>query len=275
MPSASFAATASSQSWIQNLFKFGHYAKGLVYIFVGLVAFATAIGSAQGPSGPRDLIDFLRRQPFGQTLVVVLALGLLSYAAWRWIKAIQDPGGNGSDARGIAKRIGYAASGSVYAGLSLAALGGVFSSVPSGGENAKQDLVARVLASPWGEFAVLAAALCILGVAFIQAYRGLAEKFLTEIYLGELDYKKRQFIKNFGKAGHLARAVTFAIMSYFLFLAALRSNPSSVRGLEGALEFLQQNVYGIWLLGLVALGMLCYGVYMMVKAHYGKIGSVV
>jgi hypothetical protein len=60
-------------------------------------------------------------------------------------------------------------------------------------------------------------------------------------------------------------------MGYFLLQAALRSDPGEARGLDGALRALQQQSYGPWLLGLVALGLIGYGIYQLVEARYRRI----
>jgi len=44
-----------------------------------------------------------------------------------------------------------------------------------------------------------------------------------------------------------------------------------VRGLDGALQALAEQPYGPWLLGIVALGLVAYGVHMGVQARYRRI----
>ncbi|MBD0346358.1 MAG: DUF1206 domain-containing protein, partial [Coleofasciculus sp. Co-bin14] len=48
---------------------------------------------------------------------------------------------------------------------------------------------------------------------------------------------------------------------FFLIQAAHQSNSNQVRGLEGALDSLARQPYGLWLLGIVAIGLIAYGVY--------------
>ena len=40
---------------------------------------------------------------------------------------------------------------------------------------------------------------------------------------------------------------------------------------DGALRALQQQSYGPWLLGLVSLGLIGYGIYQLVEARYRRI----
>ena len=57
-----------------------------------------------------------------------------------------------------------------------------------------------------------------------------------------------------GVFGHLARAVVFALMGYFLVKAAIDYNPDEAIGLDGALAKLGDSSYGPVLLGAVAVG---------------------
>lgn len=63
----------------------------------------------------------------------------------------------------------------------------------------------------------------------------------------------------------------FVIIGFFLLQAARQSDPNEVRGLDGALQSLAQQPYGPWLLGIVALGLLAYGIHAGVQARYRRI----
>ncbi|HYW07095.1 MAG TPA: DUF1206 domain-containing protein, partial [Longimicrobium sp.] len=68
-----------------------------------------------------------------------------------------------------------------------------------------------------------------------------------------------------------ARGVIFTIVGFFLIRAALQRDPGEARGLEGALEAVHAQSYGPLLLGLMALGLIGYGVLEMVNARYRRI----
>jgi Domain of Unknown Function (DUF1206) len=60
-------------------------------------------------------------------------------------------------------------------------------------------------------------------------------------------------------------------VSEFCEGAALTANPSQARGLSGALRTIEQQPFGPWVLGVVALGLVAYGLYMLVLARYRRI----
>lgn len=260
---------AKNDDWPSWLFTLGHFGKGTVYFIAGGLALATVLGAAREPSGPKDVIQFVNSQPFGQILLVVLAIGLFCYLGWRWYKSIADPFNAGTETKGLVKRIAWLCSGTFYGLLAVYALSIVFGAIGNiSGGGSKDSAVGKLLSQPFGEVLVYLLAVIFLGTAIYQLIRGLKEKFLDKINKSQLGSKKYDVYRKLGKAGHIARSIIFAIISYFLFRAAQASDASQVRGMEGALEYLQNHQYGFWLLGLMGIGMMMYGGFMFVKARY-------
>ena len=56
----------------------------------------------------------------------------------------------------------------------------------------------------------------------------------------------------------------------FLVMAGIRARPETARGLGGALASLAQQPFGPWLLGLVALGLIAYGIFALTEARYRR-----
>jgi hypothetical protein len=88
-----------------------------------------------------------------------------------------------------------------------------------------------------------------------------------------MDASTRQWVRRVCRFGMAARGVVFGIIGLFLLLAAWRNNPGEARGLGGALHSLQEQGYGPWLLGVVALGLVAYGGYQFVLARYRRIDT--
>ena len=74
-----------------------------------------------------------------------------------------------------------------------------------------------------------------------------------------------------GRFGLAARGVVIGIAGGFLIVAALRSDPEEATGLGGALQTLLREPFGLWLLGVVAFGLVTYGLLMLAIARYGRI----
>ena len=65
----------------------------------------------------------------------------------------------------------------------------------------------------------------------------------------------------------------FTIVGVSLTVAALRFDPSEAAGLGGALQELFRQPFGTWILGILALGFVTYGLLMLAVARYGRIAS--
>jgi hypothetical protein len=273
-------------SWLDKLARFGYFVKGVVYLLVGILAVQAAFAAGRGGDveGPRGAIASIAEGGFGQVLLWLLALGLFGYALWKFIQAAKDTEHEGSDAKGTAKRIGFVVSGLVYASLGVwtirlvTTVGG-----GGGGGDQKTEATAWLLSQPFGAWLVGAVGLIIIGVGLYQLKKAVDASFMKHLAvhdertgwtpLDKMTDHPKPWVRRLGRAGHAARAVTYAIIGGFVIVAAIQSDPDETRGLGGALETLGEQPYGPWLLGLVALGLACYGVYCMAAARYRVINA--
>ncbi|MGB3798930.1 MAG: DUF1206 domain-containing protein [Lewinella sp.] len=263
---------ALSHATQNKLFTTGYIAKGVVYCLIGIFAIIAVIGSAGegGTNGPKAVISWIGTNPFGQVLLFLIGVGLLAYCSWRWYTAVKDKENEGSDKEGIAKRIGYAVSGTAYGVLSAHAFKSAFGG-GGGSSNSKQDIIARILAESWGPWVVGIIGAIMAGVAFFQLYRALTDKHMEGIEGLGLGHDQRETFKRTGEVGLTARFVVYGIISYFLFRAALMDDPSQFKGVGESLGFIQDQSYGAVLLALMGLGLLAYGIFMFVRAKYERV----
>lgn len=220
------------------------------------------------------MLQTIQNLPFGRFLLGLVAFGLLSYVIWRLVQAFRDTEDKGSDPKGVARRIGYAGSGLLYAGLAFAAGRAAFSggAANQGDGSTQQSLVAKVLAQPYGEWLVGAIALGVIGGGLYQIYRAYSGKFSKHVNSSSLPADQQNIVFRTGQIGYTARGVVMAIIGYFLMRAALQSNSNAVRGTEGAFDLLASM--GPVVLAVVALGLMAYGVYMLVQAKYPVLRGV-
>ena len=276
------ANTASSKAksaahvddWVRTWAKYGHFAKGVVYCLVGGLTAAAAFGVGGQVTNPRDSLKFILEQPFGKVLLGIVAIGLLFYAFWRIYQAIKDPGNKGDDKKGIAKRLGYGWSGLVYGALAVYAgmmviNGG--SSGSSGSGTSRQGIVSTILGWSGGQIILGAIGVIIILVGLYQIYKAYSEKYKENIQQTGLSGDKQDILMKTGKAGYTARGIVWCIIGYLFIRAAIEHNSSDVGGTQQAFQFLQNSSFGPWLLGLVAIGLFCYGVFMFVKGKYGVV----
>lgn len=261
----------TSDTRLTTLARLGFAARGLVYVLMGWFAIAAA-RSGRAPGDNRSALGSLSDSAAGQALLAVIALGLLGYAIWRFSEAWFDPQQHGSDAKGIAKRAGSAVSGLVHVGLALfaARLAMEWGGGASGDTQADRGS-ARLMALPGGVWLVGAAGLVLLIAAasnFAESYRAKFARHLRS------DLPARQTVVNAGRLGYAARGVVFGLVGWFALQAAVNENPEAAGGTGQALRTLQDQPYGPLLLGVVAAGLLLFGLFGIVQARYRQLQVV-
>ncbi|MBW4693875.1 MAG: DUF1206 domain-containing protein [Lyngbya sp. HA4199-MV5] len=266
------AKRAAANPWIERLARLGFAAKGLVYALVGLLAAQAAFGTGGKKTDTQGVLQTIVTQPFGQVLLSLVAIGLFGYALWRLVEAVADPEHKGTDPKGLLQRCSYAGNGLIYASLALTAVQIVLGASDRSG-NASQDWTARLLAQPFGQWLVGIVGALVIGLGFYQFYEAYRAKFRQTLKLHEMSEAEQTWTLRLGRLGLTARGVVFVVIGFFLLQAARQSNPKQVKGLSGALESLAQQPYGSWVLGLVAIGLIAYGLYYIVQARYRRIGS--
>ncbi|MGF1481673.1 MAG: DUF1206 domain-containing protein [Cyanophyceae cyanobacterium] len=257
--------------WVEKLARFGYATKGAVYGLIGVLALMAAFGSGGKTTDTQGALHTIAGQPFGQVLLIVIAIGLLGYALWRLVEAWKDPEHKGDDAQGIATRLGYVTSGFIYAALSVnAALIAFGSSGGSGGGSSRQTWTARLMQQPFGRWLVGIVGAIVIGVGIYRIYKAYKIKFRKRLNLRELNQNQEQWVVNICRFGIAARGVVFVMLGFFVLQAAYQSDPNEVRGLDGALQTLAQQPYGKILLGVAALGLVAYAIYLVVQARYRR-----
>lgn len=262
--------TKNPSLWVERLARLGYAAKGVVYSIVGLLAAQAAFGAGGKTTDTRGALQEIVGQPFGKVLLGVVALGLFGYVLWQFVQAIKDPEHKGTNTKGILQRISYAISGIIYAGLALSAVKIILGSGGSN-SNSTEDWTARLLSQPFGQWLVGIVGAFIIGLGFYQFYKAFRTKFRKEFNLIELSDTEQKWVKGISRFGLAARGIVFCIIGFFLIQAARQSDASQAQGLGEALQTLAQQPYGAWLLGIVALGLIAYGIYMLMQARYRRI----
>jgi len=247
----------------------GFVARGLIYGIIGILAIKLAIGAGGATTNQQGALRTIARQPFGKVLLILVALGLAGYALWRLVHALLGHGpedfDNGFD------RVAAFGSGIVYGGLCAIAVEILLGSGSSGGAGNAQKTTAGVFGWPGGTWLVGIAGVVVIGIGFYQGYRGISKNFLKDSKTEQMSAWVRNWIEWIGSFGYLARMVVFGLVGVFLIKAAIDYNPHKAVGLDGALAKIAHASYGPFLLGIVAAGLIAFGIYSLSDARYRRI----
>lgn len=271
-PQAAPELTEPARRWIVIAARVGYAAKAFVYAAVGTLAILAAAHTGTRIADSHGAFVAILSEPFGHTLLGVLAAGLAAYAVWRFAQGIFNTDGHARNWRGYAARIGCLFTGLLYVSLSYSALR-LFLGLRqhSSGEQQAKSWTALLLAQPYGVWLVAIAGAGVIGFASREMFTALRADFVKRLALERATPRMSKVVVRCAQIGHLSRAAVFASIGVFLIEAALTSDPREARGLGGALYTLEQQPYGDWLLGAVGAGFLAYAAYLLLLTVYRRL----
>jgi hypothetical protein len=250
----------------------GYLAKGILWFLMGGLTLQAALGMGSARVDQNVVLLRLFAQPFGKYTLIVLAIGLGSYAVWRVMQAFFDPDNQGKDFIGIVNRASYVVTGLGYIGMAFAAFELSTGSGSGGGsEQITRVMTARILTYPLGSLLVGLVGAFITGLGLYQIYLGYSTRFEHAFEEAEMTPEERRWAIHIGRFGFISRSIVFSVIGIIFIHAAIRYEPHQVGFFGQALRSLSEQPYGVYIIGVLGLGLMAYGVYSMVLARYRRI----
>jgi hypothetical protein len=256
----------------QRAARLGYLAKGIMWIMMGGLTLQAALGMGSPRVDQNVVLLRLFAQPFGKYLLIAFAIGLISYALWRVMQAFFDPDHHGKNFIGVVNRASFVITGLGYAGMAFAAIELSLGTGSGGGsEQVTRLMTAQVLKYPLGSLLVGLIGLFITGLGIYQIYLGYSTRFERSFKEAEMTPEERRWAIRIGRFGHISRSIVFSVIGIIFIHAALKYQPNEVGFFGQALRSLSDQPYGVYIIGVLGIGMMAFGVYSMVLARYRRI----
>lgn len=249
----------------------GYAARGVVYLGLGVIVLLAAIDLTPTARGAKAMLAAWAQWPTGLVLIAAMACGLVGFSAWRVLQAIFDADRHGTSPKAWAVRLGQGVSGVIYGTLALWAfeLLDQFEDVGEADEEQNADsAAAAIMALPHGDLLLLIAGLALLGVAAGNVIQGACQDFAKRL---GCDDRVSRWLVPLARLGYGARGLATLPMGLFLIKAGLDAQSSDARSWGGALQAVEQQPFGSWVLGLVAVGLIAFGLFGFVEAILRRI----
>src|SRR5205814_9883 len=130
---------------------------------------------------------------------------------------------------------------------------------------------ARLMSHEAGRWLVLLAGAVVVIVGVVLLVRSFAQKFEKYLDVKHMGAWQRTWLPRLGVVGYAARGVVAALIGAFVIQAAVTFDPQKAVGVDGALKRLAAEPYGPLLLGVVAVGLLAFGLFSFVEARFRKV----
>ena len=259
------AASASRSPAVRMLARAGFVFIGLVHILIGVIALQLVQGRG-GEADQSGAIGTLASKPGGGILLWAGAVACGALALWMFSEAFYGARSE-TESKKKVKEAATAVGKAVVFGF-LAFTFAVFAA--GGSKNSSQsatDFTAKLMGAPAGVVFVIVVGLAIVGAGVFYAYRGVSRKFMKDL---QDPGSARTAVEWLGTVGYAAKGVVLAAVGVLIVVAAATADPSKSSGLDGGLKALGSQPYGVFLLAAIAAGLICYGVYSMARARYGR-----
>ncbi len=266
------AKRAANSTAVEAGARAGFGARGVIYVLVGVLALRIAFTGGGQQADRGGAIAEIAEKPFGKVLLWALGIALVGMALWRLSEALF--GQAGPDGRKPAKRAMAAGRCVFYGFVAYSVLSFAAGDSGSGGgssDQQSQDVTAKALGWPGGQWIVGVAGAAVACAGLWIAVRALLRKFHKHLKMSEMSRRTRRAVDVAGVFGGTARGTVFATAGGFAVAAAIEHRPDRSKGMDDTLRSFTDTPAGPWLLAVIALGLVAFGVFSWANARYRKV----
>jgi Domain of Unknown Function (DUF1206) len=257
---------AANSRTMRFLARAGLAARGVLYVIIGWIAVQVAFGHSRQQADRTGALHSISATPVGGILLWLLVIGFIGMAVWQLSAALYgSPGAHGSKASSrLAALCRAVIYGVIAYGVVTYAIG---AGSPQDSDQQSVDVTAALMKHPGGRILV-----AVIGVAFIGGGLYLAYKAWRKDFRRELEPMRSsvgtRLVDWLGEFGGIARGLVFVTVGAFLVVAAADAQPGQAKGLDSSLRALAATPLGPWLLLLVAIGLIMFGVFSCCEAKW-------
>jgi hypothetical protein len=266
------AREAEQNTPLRALARGGYVANGVVHILIGVIAIVGAAGG-DGATDQSGALMAIASLPLGFVGLWAIAILLCALGVWQILEGILAPAAT-DDRRGVARmwglRIGAWGQAAIFIGLGLIA-GSVALGARIDTERAVEYASRGLLSVPGGPIVLtlIGVGIGIGGIVFIVM--GARRSFRSKITIPEHGVGRN--LAGLGAVGFIAKGIALVIVGVLLVAASLSGDADAAGGLDGALNALLSLALGPWLVGVVGVGFVAYGVFCLFRARYARLAE--
>lgn len=255
-----------SSGGLETFARVGFVARGIAYIVIGVIGVMLAFGIAKHEPETAGALQAIATKPLGYLLLWILVIGFAGLAAWRLTQAATAWMHESNAHRLYALAAGIAYAIAFFSTLMFVLHG----RTPASGDATARDLTARLLSMDGGRVVLALIGLAIVAVGIALALHGLRIEFTRDLRMGWMPRSTQDLVIWLGRVGYVARGVVVAAIGIAALKASFTYDAANAKGLDGVLRDFAQTAFGPWLLILLALGLIAFGVFSFIEAKWRR-----
>jgi hypothetical protein len=244
----------------------GLTAYGIIHILVGWLALLMAWDRTTGESSDLSgALGTLATQPFGKIMLWLVAVGLVALGLWQVGESIW---GYRKREGAKSKQVASWTKAVVYTALGVSAARVALGSRSSSSEQ-QQEATSGVLSLPAGRVMVVVAGMIIIAVGVTHVVKGVKKSFLKEIVTSSMSPFARLGVTGLGQVGYIVKGIAVGAVGGLLTYATFTLDPKR-QGLDSALHTILAQPSGKFLITVLALGFVAFGLFAMLQSRYRR-----
>ena len=263
---ADAAEQASDLRVLDVAARLGFGALAVVHILIGIIALRIAFGG-DGEAEPTGALEAVAGGWLGTPTLALCAVGCAGLALWQLSEATLRARHLPTRER-LAKHISSGALVVIYGSMAGTFARFALGEDPDSSESTV-DFTRYLLGTGPGVLLVLVTAGVILGIGVHFVIKGARRNFRPELRRFE-NTAHGQVIEVLGVIGHVAKGIALLLVGGLFVIAGLDRDAGESTGLDGSLKALQIHPMGVYVLTAIAVGLICYGIFAVIRAMFGR-----
>lgn len=261
-----FGRKADDSDALDAAVRVGLISYGVVHLLIAWLAAQLAFGSNKGSASKNGALQEVAQQPLGSVPLYAMTAGFAALVVWQLIEMVAGH----RDEDGAKRKLKQASSAmkvAIYGVLGFSSLKFALSGGGGGGDKT-EPMTAKVMALPAGRFLVAFVGLAVAGYAVALIFRGLSEGFKENLKTqGQTGDLGRTYVM-LGKVGFVGKGLALLTVGGLFLWAAWTHDSDKSGGLDQALRKVLEQPFGSLMLGAVAFGIGCYGLFCFAWARH-------
>ena len=254
-----------NSEWFDKAVRFGLIVYGVVYLVLAWLGIQLAMGDQEGKATTKGAVAQLAEQPFGTFMIVVVAIGMFLLVVWRLFDLFL--GHHEDDGADLWKhRASDLLKAILYGAICWSAISVLMGS--GGGGSGAKDFSSTILGLPGGQVWLTLIGLGIMVYGGNQIYLAWNEKHQKKLASEGKSGEAGKAYMLFGKIGYIAKGIAVGLVGGLFVYAAFTEDPQKSGSTDKALHKVLEQPFGPWLLGILSLGIACYGLFQFARARH-------